>query len=48
MLYYEGAIIGIGSVIGVYFGIKSKEKQKQHLTKIRTYIKYFCSNNYDL
>lgn len=28
MLYYEGAIIGIGSVIGVYFGIKVKEKTK--------------------
>ena len=28
MLYYEGAIIGIGSLIGVYFGIKIKEKTK--------------------
>lgn len=28
MLYYEGAIIGIGSIIGVYFGIKVKEKTK--------------------
>ncbi len=28
MLYYEGAIIGIGSLIGVYSGIKIKEKNK--------------------
>ncbi|RBQ26787.1 MULTISPECIES: sulfite exporter TauE/SafE family protein [Arcobacteraceae] len=28
MLYYEGAIIGIGSLIGVYFGIKIKERTK--------------------
>lgn len=28
MLYYEGTIIGIGSLIGVYFGIKIKEKTK--------------------
>ncbi len=28
MLFYEGFIIGIGSLIGVYFGIKIKEKTK--------------------
>ncbi|TLT06918.1 sulfite exporter TauE/SafE family protein [Aliarcobacter thereius] len=28
MLFYEGLIIGVGSLIGVYFGIKIKEKTK--------------------
>jgi uncharacterized protein len=28
MLFYEGFMIGIGSLIGVYFGIKIKEKTK--------------------
>lgn len=40
MLYYEGAIIGIGSVIGVYFGIKVKEK-----TKATSYKKFVLTLN---
>lgn len=35
MLYYEGTIIGIASLIGVYFGIKAK-----HIVKSTSYKKY--------
>lgn len=35
MLFYEGLIIGVGSLFGVYFGIKIKEK-----TKSTSYKKY--------
>jgi len=41
MLYYEGAIIGIGSLIGVYFGIKIKEK-----TKATSYKKFVLVLNF--
>lgn len=34
MLFYEGIVIGAGSLIGVYFGIKLKEKTKsEHYKK---------------
>lgn len=36
MLYYEGFIIGVGSLVGVYFGIKIKEKTKA--TSYKNYV----------
>lgn len=36
MLYYEGFIIGLGSILGVYFGIKIKEKTKS--TSYKNYV----------
>lgn len=36
MLYYEGLIIGLGSILGVYFGIKIKEKTKS--TSYKNYV----------
>jgi uncharacterized membrane protein YfcA len=40
MLYFEGATVGIGSLIGVYFGIKAK-----HLVKATSYKKYILILN---
>jgi uncharacterized protein len=40
MLYLEGATVGIGSLIGVYFGIKAK-----HLVKATSYKQYILILN---
>ena len=40
MLYLEGAVVGIGSLIGVYFGIKAK-----HLVKATSYKQYILILN---
>ena len=38
MLYYEGAIVGLASLVGVYFGIKVK--QLIHATSYKKYVLY--------